>query len=115
MGSSRVFVHTLHIVRDVDAVVDPGWQADDAENQRSEERRFQVQEGLQRFAQRLHGEGHSYLLFLGSQDAQWWRTYLQHLGGEWWLHMPWTFTVHSRHARDVRLVAGRKTDGDVRR
>lgn len=111
----RALRQTLHIVRDVDAVVDPGWQADDAENQRSEERRFQVQEGLQRFAQRLHGEGHSYLLFIGSQDAQWWRTYLQHLGGEWWLHMPWTFTVHSRHGRDVRLVAERKTDGDVRR
>ncbi|KAL7929806.1 hypothetical protein V8C35DRAFT_314379 [Trichoderma chlorosporum] len=97
----RALRQTLHIVRDVDPVVDPGWQADDVENQRSEERRFQVQEGLQRFAQRLHREGHSYLLFIGSQDAQWWRTYLQHLNGEWWLHMPWTFTVHSRYARDV--------------
>ncbi|UKZ83780.1 hypothetical protein TrVFT333_011593 [Trichoderma virens FT-333] len=97
----RALRQTLHIVRDVDPVVDPGWQADDVENQRSEERRFQVQEGLQRFAQRLHREGHSYLLFIGSQDAQWWRTYLQHLNGEWWLHMPWTFTVHSRYVRDV--------------
>ncbi|KAL7942916.1 hypothetical protein V8C42DRAFT_142018 [Trichoderma barbatum] len=104
----RALRQTLHIVRDVDPVVDPGWQADDGENQRSEERRFQVQEGLQRFATRLHKEGHSYLLFIGSQDAQWWRTYLQHLNGEWWLHMPWTFTVHSRYARDAKLLTEKR-------
>ncbi|RFU73279.1 tpr repeat-containing [Trichoderma arundinaceum] len=104
----RALRQTLHIIRDVDSVVDPGWQADDVDNQRSEERRFQVQEGLQRFAQRLHKEGHSYLLFIGSQDAQWWRTYLQHLNGEWWLHMPWNFTVHSRYTRDVKLRAEKR-------
>ncbi|KAL6799569.1 hypothetical protein GGI42DRAFT_58345 [Trichoderma sp. SZMC 28013] len=92
----RALRQTLHIVRDVDPVVDPGWQADDVENQRSEERRLQVEEGLQRFAEKLHKEGHSYLLFIGSQDAQWYRTYLQYLQGEWWLHMPWTLMVHTR-------------------
>lgn len=97
----RALRQTLHIIRDVDPVVDPGWQADDLENQRSEERRNLVQAGLQKFVLKLHEEDkHSYLLFIGSQDAQWWRTYLQHLGGEWWLHMPWNFTVHNRYARD---------------
>ncbi|OPB44984.1 hypothetical protein A0O28_0091220 [Trichoderma guizhouense] len=95
----RALRQTLHIVRDVDSVVDPGWQADDVENQRSEERRSQVQDGLVKFVEKL--ERHSYLLFIGSQDAQWYRTYLQYLQGEWWLHMPWTFTVHSRYVRDV--------------
>ncbi|KAK5995955.1 hypothetical protein PT974_04375 [Cladobotryum mycophilum] len=104
----RALRQTLHIIREVDPVVDPGFQADDLENQRSEERRFMAQEGLQRFAQRLHREGHSYLLFLGSQDAQWWRTYLQHLNGEWWVHMPWHFTVHSRYVRDVRLPSEKR-------
>ncbi|KAI9155187.1 TPR repeat-containing protein [Paramyrothecium foliicola] len=105
----RALRQTLHVVRDVDAVVDPGYRADEKDNRDAEERRFHVQEGLQRLARRLHeeeadGEGRrSYLLLLGSQDAQWWRTYLQHLDGEWWLHMPWSFTVHSRYVRDVRL------------
>ncbi|KAH6603268.1 hypothetical protein Trco_008043 [Trichoderma cornu-damae] len=104
----RALRQTLHIIRDVDPVVDPGWQADDLDNRRSEERRLLVQEGLQRFAQRLHREGHSYLLFIGSQDAQWWRAYLQHLDGEWWLHMPWNFTVHSRYVRDGKPPAEKR-------
>jgi hypothetical protein len=101
----RALRQTLHIVRDVDPVVDPGTQADKLDNQRSEDRRLQVEEGLQRFAERLHKEGHSYLLFIGSQDAQWWRAHLQHLNGEWWLNMAWKYTVHSRYVRDVKLPA----------
>lgn len=93
----RSLRQTLHIVREIDPVVDPGWQADDVENRRREERQFLAQEGLQRFARKLHAEEHSYMLFLGSGNAQWWRTYLQHLEGEWWVHMPWGFTVHSRY------------------
>lgn len=100
--SVRALKQTLHIVREVDAVVDPGWQADELENQRREERRFLAQEGLQKFAQKLHADGHSYLVFLGNQNTQWWRTYLQHLEGEWWLHMPWSFTVHTRYTRDTK-------------
>lgn len=92
--------HTLHVIRDVDDVVDPGWQMDEAENHKSEERRVMAQEGLQRFARKLHTEEESYLVFLGSQDAQWWRRYLQHLHGAWWLHMPWSFTASNRYLRD---------------
>lgn len=92
--------HTLHVIRDVDDVVDPGWQMDEAENQKNEERRVLAQEGLQRFARRLHTEEESYLVFLGSQDAQWWRRYLQHLHGAWWLLMPWSFTANRRYVRD---------------
>lgn len=99
----RALRSSLHIVRELDAIVDPGMQADDLLNQRSEERRMTAQENLQRFAQKLmNDDDGSYLLILGSNDAQWWRTYLQHLGGEWWVHMPWGFTLHSRH-RDVRF------------
>ncbi|PNY28581.1 TPR repeat-containing protein [Tolypocladium capitatum] len=93
----RALRQTLHVVREVDPVVDPGLQADDLENRRREERRFLAQEGLQRFARKLHAEEHSYMLFLGSGNAQWWRTYLQHLEGEWWVHKPWGFTVHTRY------------------
>ena len=98
----RALRQALHIVREVDAVVDPGWQADDLENQRLEERRLLTQEGLQRFAAQLHEQGNSYMVFLGSQNAQWWRSHLQHLEGEWWLHMPWSFTVHTRYTRDAK-------------
>ncbi|KAK0392065.1 hypothetical protein NLU13_1563 [Sarocladium strictum] len=94
---------SLHIIRELDTVLDPGMQADEVLNQRSEERRLIAQENLQRFAGKIlaegadgHGQG-SCILVLGSNDAQWWRTYLQHLGGEWWVHMPWGFTLHSRH------------------
>lgn len=87
---------TLHVIREVDDVVDPGWRADDATNAKNEERRIQAQEGLQRFARRLHTEENSYCIFLGSQDAQWFRRFLQHLHGAWWLHMPWGLTVPSR-------------------
>ncbi|KHN97216.1 TPR repeat-containing protein [Metarhizium album ARSEF 1941] len=90
---------TLHIVREVDSVVDPGMQADELENQRQEERRFLAQEGLKHFANKVHEEGCDYMIFLGSQNAQWWRTYLQALDGEWWLGMPWSFTVHTRFSK----------------
>ena len=98
---------TLHIIRDVDDVVDPGWRADEATNAKNEERRVQAQEGLQRFARRLHTEGDSFCIFLGSQDAQWFRRFLQHLHGAWWLHMAWGLTVPSRspiprRTRDAR-------------
>ncbi|KAH6889807.1 hypothetical protein B0T10DRAFT_41223 [Thelonectria olida] len=101
--SVRALRQTLHIVYDVDAVVAPGYLADAARNAELERRRSLVQACLQRFAERLHADRHSYLLFLGSEDAQWWRTYLQHLQGEWWAHLPWSYTVHSRYIRDVRL------------
>lgn len=87
---------TLHIIQGIDDVVDPGWQADDAMNAKNQERRIQAQEGLQRFARRLHTEGDSFCIFLGSQDAQWFKRFLQHLHGAWWLHMPWGLTVPSR-------------------
>ncbi|KAK7422513.1 hypothetical protein QQX98_001525 [Neonectria punicea] len=99
----RALRQTLHVVQEVDGVVAPGFLADAGRNAQLEHRRFMAQAGLQRFAERLHADGHSYLLFLGSEDAQWWRTYLQHLQGEWWVHLPWSYTVHSRYIRDVRL------------
>ncbi|GFP59736.1 hypothetical protein ACSS6W_009703 [Trichoderma asperelloides] len=106
----RALRQTLHIIRDVDPVVDPGTQADPLENQRNEDRRVLVERGLQRFAERLHEEGHSYMLFIGSRDAQWWREHLQHLSGEWWLNMAWKYTVHSRYVRDVTLLAGNRRE-----
>lgn len=90
---------TLHVVREVDGVVDPGWQSGEEENRRAELRRFAVQEALQRFVDRLHGEGGSYLLFVGHKDAQWFRTHLEHLNGTWWLHVNWGYTLHTRHRR----------------
>lgn len=99
----KALKQTLHIVRDVDGVVDPGFQVDDVENRRSETRRSAVQGNLLDFANRLHREGTSFLIFLGRKDAQWWRTNLQHLNGEWWLHVPWSYTVHSRYIRDARM------------
>ncbi|KAF7550886.1 hypothetical protein G7Z17_g5417 [Cylindrodendrum hubeiense] len=99
----RALRQTLHVVTDVDGVVAPGYLADAGRNAQLELRRSMAQAGLRRFAERLHEDGHSYLLFLGSEDAQWWRTYLQHLQGEWWMHLPWSYTVHSRYIRDVRL------------
>ena len=99
----RALRPSVHIVRDLDGVLDPGMQADEVLNQRSEERRLVALDNLQRFADRIladgggSGQAGSCLLVLGSNDAQWWRTYLQHLGGEWWVHMPWGFTLHSRH------------------
>lgn len=96
----RALAQTLHIVREVDLVVDPGTQMDDDGNARHEARRMMAHENLGRFAKRLHDDGNSYLLFLGSQDVMWFRTHLQHLGGEWWVHAPWNFTTHSRYMRD---------------
>ncbi|KOS17343.1 hypothetical protein ESCO_006421 [Escovopsis weberi] len=81
--------------------------ADASENRRSEHRRLLTLEGLRRFARRLHREGHSYCLFLGSQDAQWWETYLRQLGGEWWVHVEWHFAVHGR---DVAEAGGARRD-----
>lgn len=104
----RALRQTLHIIRDVDPVVDPGTQADPLENQRNEERRASVEKGLEQFAERLHKEGHSYMLFIGGRDAAWWREHLQHLSGEWWLNMAWKYTVHSRYVRDVTLLAGNR-------
>lgn len=105
---------SLHVVRDLDAVLDPGMQADEGLNLRSEERRNIAQDNLERFSRKILDEGGdgtgggqgSCILVLGSNDAQWWRTYMQHLGGEWWVHMPWGFTLHSRH-RGVGLTGRR--------
>ncbi|KAL7922180.1 hypothetical protein ACQKWADRAFT_293777 [Trichoderma austrokoningii] len=104
----RALRQTLHIIRDVDPVVDPGTQADPLENQRNEDRRVLVERGLQRFAERLHEEGHSYMLFIGGRDAAWWRVHLQHLSGEWWLNRTWKYTEHSRYVRDGTLLAGNR-------
>ncbi|XWX00189.1 hypothetical protein V2A60_008209 [Cordyceps javanica] len=87
---------TLHVIRNVDDVVDPGWRADDTANARNEERRVRAQEGLQRFARRLHTQGDSYCIFLGSRNVEWFERFLRHLHGAWWLHMPWGVTVPSR-------------------
>jgi hypothetical protein len=97
---------TLHIVREVDSVVDPGMQADEVENQRREERRFLAQDGLQKFSQKLHADGHSYMMLVGSQNAPWWRTYLQALDGVWWLDMPWSFTEHTRYIKEMKPSLG---------
>lgn len=104
----RALRQTLHIIRDVDPVVDPGTQADPLENQRNEERRAAVDKGLQQFADKLHEEGHSYMLLIGGRDTAWWREHLQHLSGDWWLNMAWKYTVHSR-LRDVTLLAGSRS------
>ncbi|KAG6003092.1 hypothetical protein E4U21_002395 [Claviceps maximensis] len=88
---------TLHIVREVDSVIDPGFQADKHENSRHQERQSTAEEGLKSFAKQLHADDHSYLIFLGSQNAQWWRPKLKNLNGEWWLDAPWSLTVHTRN------------------
>lgn len=88
---------TLHIVREIDSVIDPGWQANDVENKRTEERKEDVREGLKIFANKLHAQGHSYMIFIGAQDEQWWRNYLLELRGAWWLHMPWNLNISSRY------------------
>ncbi|KAJ6442183.1 sterol o-acyltransferase (APE2) [Purpureocillium lavendulum] len=62
--SVRALRQTLHVVREVDAVMDPGWQADEGENIRLERRRFLAHEGL------------------GRGNAQWWMQYLHHLEAE---------------------------------
>lgn len=92
----RALKSALHVIRDVDNVVEPGAHPDAATNAKNEERRVRAQEGLQRFARRLHTEADGYCLFLGSKDAQWFRRYLQHLHGAWWLHVPWALDVPSR-------------------
>ena len=79
----RPLRQALHIVRDMDAIIDPGMQADEMQNRRSEERRRNAEANLERLARRVHEAGDSYLLFVGGQDLQWWRTYLEHLNGEW--------------------------------
>lgn len=94
----RALRQTLHIVREVDQVIDPGWQADELENRRSEQKQFLVQEGLRRFAERLHREEHSYMLLLGGQDGRWWGDHVKPLiEGHWWLHMPWSFAERYRY------------------
>ncbi|KAG6247280.1 hypothetical protein E4U24_003251 [Claviceps purpurea] len=103
----RPIRQTLHIVREVDSVIDPGFQTDELDNLRHEERRFSAKERLQAFARKLHADDDSYLIFLGSQNAQWWRTYLKHMNGQWWLDKPWSFTVHARHVREVRAPKAR--------
>ncbi|KAK2590566.1 hypothetical protein QQS21_011748 [Conoideocrella luteorostrata] len=103
IGSLR---QTLHIVREVDSVVDPGYHFDEQENQRYGERQFLAQEGLQKFATKLHEDGHSYLIFLGSQNEQWWGTNLKYLQGAWWLNGPWGFTVHTRYVPDAKRSVG---------
>lgn len=95
--SVRPLRQALHIVRHIDTVIDPGMQADEVKNRRCEEQRRNAEANLQRLAARLHEARDSYMLFVGSQDAQWWRTYLEHLQGQWWLHMPWSFTIHGRY------------------
>jgi hypothetical protein len=101
----RALRQTLHVVREVDEIIDPGTRANEVETRRVEETGRLAQEGLQRLARRLHGEDHSFLLLLGSQDAQWWGTYLQHLDGGWWRHLPWNYTVHSPYVRDVQFLS----------
>ncbi|KAG5951812.1 hypothetical protein E4U53_002251 [Claviceps sorghi] len=90
---------TLHIVREVDSVIDPGFQANKLENLRHKERQLTAKEGLKTFAEQLYADDHSYLIFLGSQNAQWWRSCLKkHLNGEWWLDAPWSLTLKARQA-----------------
>ncbi|GAO19974.1 hypothetical protein UVI_02008480 [Ustilaginoidea virens] len=109
-GSLR---QTLHVVREVDAVVAPGFQTDELENLRHEKRRLLAQDGLQKFADKLRQEGHSCLIMLGSQNAQWWRTYLEHLDGEWWPDMPWgSCELHDRCGR-TGSVGGVPATGPV--
>lgn len=86
---------TLHVVRDLDEVLDPGWQADDEENRKAEDRRLLAFDNLQRFAQQVHSEG-SYMLILGKQDPQWWTRNLQFLDGVWWLALPWSLSINNR-------------------
>ncbi|GJN82001.1 hypothetical protein PLIIFM63780_005537 [Purpureocillium lilacinum] len=93
----RALRQTLHVVREVDPVMDPGWQADHSENLRREERRYLAGKGLGRLAQRVRDEGDSFLLLLGNGNMQWWKVHLDHLQGEWWAHTPWGFTPHSRY------------------
>ncbi|KAG6038559.1 hypothetical protein E4U41_004070 [Claviceps citrina] len=99
IGSIR---QTLHIIREVDSVLDPGFQVNELENKRHELRRRSALEGLRVFARKLHADDHSYLIFLGSQNAQWWSAHLKKLNGQWWLDMPWGCTVQARYIREAR-------------
>lgn len=87
----------LHIVREVDSVIDPGFHANKHENSRHEERQATAKEGLKLFAKQLHTDDDSYLIFLGSQNVQWWRSKLKNLNGEWWLDAPWSLPLHTRN------------------
>ncbi|KAG5973976.1 hypothetical protein E4U55_000152 [Claviceps digitariae] len=86
----------LYIVREVDSAIDPGFQADKHENSRLEERRSTIEEGLKSFAKQLHADDHSYLIFLGSQNVEWWRSNLKKLNGQWWVNAPWGLHVGTR-------------------
>ncbi|KAK7212967.1 hypothetical protein V2G26_020145 [Clonostachys chloroleuca] len=101
--SVRSLRQKLLVIRGIDDVLDPGTQAYPEDNQRNEKRRRNVEDTLARLTDRLHKEQNSYLLFIGGQDAQWWRGHLEHLDGQWWLHMPWNITVHSRYNRDIMV------------
>lgn len=94
---------TLHIVRDIDNVLDPGMSADEVENQRRKERRSLSVESLQMFTKNIDTGNDSYIIFQGSQDAAWWRTYCNSLGGEFWLDIPWTFSGNSRNSTDISV------------
>uniref|UniRef100_A0A8H7N5G1 CHAT domain-containing protein n=1 Tax=Bionectria ochroleuca TaxID=29856 RepID=A0A8H7N5G1_BIOOC len=101
--SVRSLRQKLLVIRGIDDVLDPGTQAYPEDNQRNEKRRRNVEDTLARLTDRLHKEQNSYLLFIGGKDAQWWRGHLEHLDGQWWLHMPWNITVHSRYNRDIMV------------
>ncbi|UNI22479.1 hypothetical protein JDV02_008366 [Purpureocillium takamizusanense] len=88
---------TMHVVRELDSVLDPGWQDDVGENHRLEQRRYAASDGLGRLARRVRDEGDSFLLLLGSGNTQWWKQFLNHVEGEWWAHVPWGFTPHTRY------------------
>ncbi|EGX89590.1 hypothetical protein CCM_07842 [Cordyceps militaris CM01] len=90
-GGSRVpaLRSALYIIRGVDDVVDPGWRAGAAANEKLKERRVRACEGLEGFARRLHLGGDGYCIFLGSNDARWFAQFLGQLQGAWWLHVDW--------------------------
>lgn len=91
---------TLHIVQDVDTVLDPGRLKDESENRRNLVRCGVAQERLQKFARDIEADENSYLIFLGRQDAQWCRKKLPGIGMAWWLQMPWNYKASKRYTHD---------------
>lgn len=96
---------TLHVIREVDAAVDPGSSGNEFENQRREERGLSVQRGLRLFARRLHRDDDGYIILLGRQNKRWCEKMLKDLNGECWIDVPWSFTEHAKYNRNAGAAA----------
>ena len=94
--------HAVHLVREVDEVLDPGTQLSEESNTRNRERRRVALDNLARLAERVRGGAEdSFVVLLGSHRAEWWHDNIKGpLGGDWWPDARQHYTEHSRVARD---------------